>query len=135
MFSRSKVYTDAYYAFWLRVVHLKNKAKLLPVNFSHSWTALILSQKTYLAIAFMCEIFVQTFYTLYPLLLGIIIEKQSYTYFISLISLWLCVIAVEYISVYFNALVEIQCINSIQYDAFLFFLHGRPALSRNESQW
>ncbi len=126
MFLRLRRLTDKYYAFWLALGHLKTRARLLPIDFEQSWIKILTSQKKYLSIALFCEIIIQTFYTLYPLAIGFIIEKQNYTYFLYLIALWLCIICIEYVSVYFSALLEIQCINSVQYDAFEFFLTVDP---------
>ncbi len=126
MFLRLRHLPDKYYAFWLWLGHLKSKARILPINFNQSWTRILSMQGAYLGIALFCEMIIQIFYTLYPLFVGLIIEKQNYTYFLYLVFAWLCVIFIEYVSVYFSALLEIQCINSIQYNAFEFFLTVDP---------
>ena len=126
MFFRHKKLSDKYYAFWLWLGHLKTKARILPINFASSWTGILRAQKKYFIIALLCEMVIQTFYTLYPLFIGVILERQQYNYFIYLISTWLCIICLEYVSVYFSSLLEIQSINSVQYNAFEFFLTVDP---------
>ena len=121
-----KSLTENYYAFWTNFANLKEKAHILPLNFLEPWTRLISRQKVYLIIALSCEIVIQTFYTIYPFLIGIILEKQTYSYFLYLIGTWLCIIFLEYISMYFSLLLETQCINSVQYNAFEFFLTADP---------
>ena len=78
------------------------------------------------AIALCCEVIIQTFYALYPLFIGSIVESQEFSHFLYLIGVWFCIIIIEYISVYNSALLEIQCINSVQYNAFRFFLTVDP---------
>ena len=126
MFLRLRHLPDKYYAFWLWLGHLKTKAQIFPINFKLPWTRILGMQKLYFGTALLCEVIIHTFYTLYPLFIGMIIEKQQYTQFLTLMLVWLCVICLEYISVYFSALLEIQCINSIQYNAFQFFLTVDP---------
>ena len=126
MFARTKHFTDKYYAFWLWLGNLKKTARILPIDFKKSWTSILVSQKKYLIVALSCEAVIQTFYTLYPLFIGIIIERQQYAYFFYLISAWLGIIVLEYVSIYYSALLEIQSINSVQYNAFEFFLTVDP---------
>lgn len=126
MFKRFGLSPDAYYEFCLRVANLKQKAKILPVNFQGHWTAILFSQKRLLIIALLCEAVIQVFYTLYPLLIGFILAQGQYRYFFYLALTWLCVIIIEFIGQYYSALLEIQCINSIQFNAFQFFLTVDP---------
>jgi ABC-type multidrug transport system fused ATPase/permease subunit len=126
MFKRFGLSPDTYYEFCLRVANLKQKAKILPVNFQGHWTAILFSQKRLLIIALLCEAVIQVFYTLYPLFIGFILARGQYSYFFYLILTWLCVIIVEFIGQYYSALLEIQCINSIQFNAFQFFLTVDP---------
>lgn len=126
MASRLKQLSDKYHAFWLKLGHFKTISRIVPIDFSQSWTRLLTAQKKYLIIALSCEMIIQSFYTLYPLFVGIIIEKQAYSYFSYLIGAWLVIICIEYVSVFYSALLEMQSINSVQYNAFQFFLTVDP---------
>lgn len=126
MFLRSQSWFDSYYTFWLKLSHFKKRARLRTINFNKSWTQILGMQKMYIALCLACDIIIQTFYTLYPLFIGWIIEKQNYPQFIYLMLAWLGIIILEYASVYCAALLEIQCINSVQYSAFQFFLTVDP---------
>lgn len=126
MFVDLKSLPEKYYSFWLWLGHLKNKARIQKIDFLHSWTSILRTQKKYFIIALACEMVIQTFYTLYPFFIGLILEHQNYTYFLYLIGTWLGIICIEYISVYYSALLEVECINSIQYNAFEFFLTVDP---------
>lgn len=126
MFPRLKDLPEKYYQFWIWLANLKNKIHILPVNFNHSWTTIILRQKLYLSIALLCEMLVQVFYTLVPLLIGWIIEQNQFYYLVYLIAGWLLAIIGEYVTIYYATLLEQQCINSIQYNAYEFFLTVDP---------
>ena len=126
MLKRLKNLPDAYYEFWLWLANLKHKARLAPLNFQNNWTHVLWTQRKFLGIALCCEVIIQTFYALYPLFIGSIVESQEFSHFLYLIGTWFCIIIIEYISVYNSALLEIQCINSVQYNAFRFFLTVDP---------
>ena len=86
-----------------------------------------MAQKLYLAITLACETIVQTFYALYPLFITAAFQSShKFYYFSCLMAFWLFVNVLEFISVYFSALLEIQSINSIQFNAFKFFLTVDP---------
>jgi ABC-type multidrug transport system fused ATPase/permease subunit len=126
MFTYLKRLTERYYEFWLGLANLKEKVSIFSVDFKSHWTSVLWSQKIYLIIALACESVIQTFYTIYPLLVGWIIESQKYQYFGYLMLIWLSVVLLEYASHYYAAMLEIQCINSIQYNAFVHFLTVDP---------
>ncbi len=126
MLKRLKNLPDAYYEFWLWLANLKHKTRLAPLNFQNNWTHVLWTQRKFLTIALCCEVIIQTFYALYPLFIGSIVESQEFSHFLYLIGTWFCIIIIEYISVYNSALLEIQCINSVQYNAFRFFLTVDP---------
>ncbi len=126
MFSRLRQLPEKYYSLWLWLVDIKHKAKILPVDFKQSWTRLLLRQKKYLVLALSCEAFIQAFYALYPLIIGFIIQSEQFAYFLYFTIIWVGMILLEYVSHYFSTLVEVQSINSIQYNAFKFFLTVDP---------
>ncbi len=126
MFERLQYFTDKYYQFWVWFGNFKERAKILPVDFHKHWIHIIWLQKRLLGFALLCQALVQTFYALYPLFIGWIIESQQFSHFATLMLIWLLVIAIDYFSQYFSALLEIQCIGSIQYNAFQFFLTVDP---------
>jgi ABC-type multidrug transport system fused ATPase/permease subunit len=122
-----------YYAFWLWLANLKSKVRIIPIDFSKAWTAVIRKQKKYLFIALAGNAFTHVFYTLVPLFLGWVIEAQSFTYFYLLIAGWLCALLVEYFILYNTSLLEVQCMGSIQYNAFKFFLTVDPIYHATKS--
>ncbi len=126
MFLRLKHLSEKYYLFWLWFANIKQKARIGPVNFQGHWIAILWGQKKLFGIALVCETIIQLFYTMYPLIIGFIIESREYTYFLYLIGTWACIIVIEYVASYYSALLEIQSINSIQYHAFEFFLTVDP---------
>ena len=126
MFSRFRHLPEKYYVFWLQFVNLKNKVAILPIDFQGSWLDIIWRQKKFLIISLLCECIIQAFYTLYPLVLGVIIESQQFHRFIYFVCAWMGIICLEFISNYFSGRVEIQSINSVQYNAFKFFLTCDP---------
>lgn len=115
-----------YYFFSLEIANLKNKTRILPIDFDRSWQNIIWNQKPYLFIALINEIITQIFYTIVPILIGFILESKNVTYFLLLILAWLLAIIIEYITAYFIVLLEIQCVTSIQYNAYEFFLAVDP---------
>ena len=126
MFSRFHDLPEKYYLFWLKFVNLKKRVSILPIDFQKSWLTIILSQKKYLAVSLICECIINAFYTLYPLVLGTIVESQQFYHFTYFVLAWFGVICLEFISNYFSGRVEIQSINSVQYNAFKFFLTVDP---------
>ncbi|MBA3752491.1 ABC transporter ATP-binding protein [Candidatus Dependentiae bacterium] len=126
MFSRFRHLPEKYYAFWIQLINLKNKVSILPIDFKKSWLDVIWRQKKLLTVSFIFQCIIQAFYTLYPVFLGGIIERQQFHLFIFFMFAWLGVIFLEFISNYFSGRVEIQSINSIQYNAFRFFLTVDP---------
>lgn len=126
MSMENKNLLEQYYKFWLWLANLKNKTNILTVDFAQKWTQLISKQKKYLFIAITAELATKIFYTLIPLILGFILQKQNVFYFYLLIVFWLLSICSEYLSGYFAAILEIQCISSIQFNAYNFFLTVDP---------
>lgn len=126
MFFRFRHLPEKYYAFWLHFINLKSKVSILPIDFQASWLDIIFRQKKFLVISLFCECIIQAFYTIYPLVLGNIIESQQFHRFMYFIAAWLTIICLEFISNYFSGRVEIQSINSVQYNAFKFFLTVDP---------
>jgi len=126
MLSWLKGTTESYYHFWLRLANLKNKAAIFPIDFKQHWTKVILEKKIYLIFSSICVTVIQSFYSTYPMLFEKIMANVNYTYFLFLLLFWLFIIVLEYISVYCAALLEVQCINSVLYNAFLHFLTVDP---------
>ena len=118
--------TEKYYNFWVQLNIRKKRVHILPVNFYAPWPTIIWAQKKYFLGAFLSETFVQVFYTLVPLLIGWILEHRQFTYFIYLIMVWLFAILGELLSIYCSIILQIQCINSVQYNAYKFFLTVDP---------
>lgn len=126
--------SEKYYVFWINFINLKEKTKILEVNFKENWNKIIVSQKLYLSFVLFFGLIVNIFQTLLPRILGYVIEQKNYNYYILFIILWLIAIILEYIIFYYTTIIEIQCVNSIQYNAFRFFLTVDPIYhSRRES--
>jgi len=121
-----KQLTEKYYNFWVQLNTRNTILHILPVDFNKSWLTVIWTQKKYFLGALFSEIFVQVFYTLVPLLIGWILEQRQFTYFTYLILFWLLAIAGELLSMYCSIILQIQCINSVQYHAYRFFLTVDP---------
>lgn len=115
-----------YYAFWIKFLNLENKTKILSIDFKKKWSKIITNQKKLLIISLSLEVITQIFYSLVPLLIGFIIEQKKYVYFYALSSAWIFVILCSFLSSYFAAILQVQCINSVQYEAFQFFLKVDP---------
>ncbi|MBA3954194.1 ABC transporter ATP-binding protein [Candidatus Dependentiae bacterium] len=117
---------EKYYQFWTRLADTKSKVRILPIDFNTSWTRIIWIQKKYFLGAFFCETLIQIFYTLVPLFIGAIIEQQRFSLFVYLTGAWLLAIVGEFAGIYCSILLQMQCINSIQYNAYQFFLCVDP---------
>ncbi len=126
MFLNFRHLSDKYYIFWLRFINLKKRVSILPIDFQKSWLSIIWSQKRFLLVSLLCECVINAFYTLYPLVLGTIIESLQFHRFIYFVISWFGIICLEFISSYFSGRVEIQSINSVQYNAFRYFLTVDP---------
>ncbi len=126
MFYRLKNTAQKYYHFWLHFTNLKNKVTILPIDFNKPWTTIIEQQKRYLIISLIGNTFTHVFYTLVPLLIGRILEAKSITAFGLFITAWIGALVCEYFILYNMSLLEVQCISSVQYNAFEFFLSVDP---------
>lgn len=115
-----------YYEFWMKFINLETKTKILPVNFAISWLKIITSQKKLLIIVIILETIGQIFYTVMPILIGFIIEQKQYSFFYMLSLGWIFILLSHFFSAYFSAILQVQCISSIQYSAFEFFLKVDP---------
>jgi len=126
MLNRFKNLTDRYYSFWLRLANLPKKASLFAIDFDAHWFRVITKQKLFLFLTLATVTVIQTFYSIYPLFIEDIITDQNWTHFVYLILFWMFIICLEYVQVYCAALMEVQCINSILYNAFRHFLKVDP---------
>lgn len=127
MYSILTTLANNYYKFWIWLASFKTKLVLLPVNFNKNWLHVIWLQKKYLIIAFINDSVINIFYTLIPILFGLILSEQKYLYYFPyLLIIWGVAIIINYISNYFTAILEIQCISSIQFHAYTYFLTVDP---------
>lgn len=126
MFNYYKQLTDGYYYFWLRLANFGKKASIFPIDFNEHWMHVIGKRKGHLLISMLCITFVQFFYAIYPIIVEYIMQLQSFTYFVYLILFWMLIIVFEFISVYSAAYLEVQCVNSIMYNAIEHFLTIDP---------
>lgn len=115
-----------YYNFWINFLNLEKRSTILPIDFSKHWTSIIWSQKTHLSVIIFSETLIEVFYTLIPLILGWIIEQKNISLFFSLIAAWAIAIILQYISAYSMTILETQCIASVQYNSYEFFLTADP---------
>ncbi len=126
MFNQYKHLVESYYHFWLRLANFGKKASVFPIDFSEHWLRVIGKKKVPLTISVLCIALIQCFYAIYPMLLEKIIHLESFTLFLYLIAFWLFIIVLEFVSVYFAAFLEVQCVNSILYNAIEHFLTVDP---------
>ena len=126
MLDRFKHLTEPYYHFWLRLAHIRKKASIFPIDFKKHWLRVIGTKKVYLFVSMLCVTVIQSFYAIYPMFFAEIMEQVNFTYFLYLVAFWLFIIFLEFISVYCAALLEIQCINSVLFNAFKHFLTVDP---------
>ena len=123
-----------YYNFWLRIVNFENKVKIIPVDFDQSWLLILLKQKRYFIYILLAETLDNVFYTLIPLLLGWLVATQKVSYFFIFILGWIIAISIEYIALYYSALLQMQTIHSILYYAHRFFLTVDPIYHTTRSR-
>ncbi|CDK31082.1 ATP-binding cassette domain-containing protein [Candidatus Babela massiliensis] len=121
-----KSLTEKYYEFWLSFINLKNKTKILPIDFRDKWTKIVFYQKYYLVIVLAISMCVNIFNTLFAMIIGWVIEQADIFYFFVFLISWAISILLEFIAFYYASILEIQCTNSIQYNAFRFFLTVDP---------
>lgn len=126
MFNHFKQFTEAYYHFWLRLANFGKKASIFPIDFSEHWLHVIGKRKWQLLVSTICITIIQCFYANYPLILEKILYLESFTYFLYFLGFWLFIICLEFISVYCAAFLEVQCVNSILYNAIEHFLTVDP---------
>ncbi len=126
MLNRYKHLTDSYYRLWVRLANLPEKASIFAIDFSKPWYHVIIQQKVFPIVTVLCQIVIQSFYSIYPIYIGRIIEYQNWHHFLYLIAFWIGVILLDYLSVYCAALMEIQCMNSVLYNSFKHFLTVDP---------
>jgi len=126
MFNYYKDLTSRYYYFWLRLANFRKKASIFPIDFNEHWIHVIGKKKGHLIISMLCIAFIQSFYATYPMLIEKVVHLKSFTYFTYLLLFWVFVIAMDFILTYTAALLEVQCINSITYNAIEHFLTIDP---------
>jgi len=133
MSSYYKKLLDRYYNLSIKFFNFKNKVTLINVNFKDNWLKPIFMQKKYLVLTLITEIINEIFRTLAPFLIGFIIEKKSYIYLLYLAFAWTFNIILHYLNTYFIVMLEIPCINSIQFSAYTFFLTVDPIFHTRRS--
>src|SRR5205085_1091051 len=112
---------------------LKDKVRILSIDFHKPWTQVIKQQKKYLILTIMSTSFSHIFYTLVPLFIGTILETKNFNIFFLFILGWILALISEYATFYNTSLLEIQCINSVQYNAFKFLLTVDPIFHTTKS--
>lgn len=118
--------SQKYYQFWTRLVDLKNRIHILPVDFSDHWLSIIWTQKKRVLFVIVAETIDNMFYTLIPLLIGWIVATQNLYYFFGLMALWLSAITLEFSALYSAAILQLQTMHSILYAGHKFFLTVDP---------
>lgn len=128
-----KNFTNKYFDFWIKVANFKEKASLIKVNFDQSWTDPIFKQRKYLVGIFLAKTVDTAFFTLIPNIIGNLLEQQNAPYFILLIMGWIGAIGISYFADYLTAIVQMQTICSIQYEAHKHFLIVDPIYHKARS--
>lgn len=115
-----------YYHFWVRLIDLKKRIHILPVDFKNHWFKIIWAQKKSIFYILFAETIDNMFYTLIPLLIGWIVATQNVQYFFFLIALWLSAITLEFSALYYASIVQLQTMHSLLYAGHKFFLTVDP---------
>lgn len=126
MFSIFKKISDSYYKFWFNLLKLPKRSNILPINFKNHWLNIIFKQKNHLVVILLFETLIEVFYTLIPRILGWIVEQNNILPFAILIGLWFLAICLQYISAFSMTILETQCIASVQYNAYEYFMTVDP---------
>jgi ABC-type multidrug transport system fused ATPase/permease subunit len=133
MNSNSNNFTEKYIDFWLRVFNLKNKLKLIEVDFEKPWWNILLKQKWTLGTLIFVTTIDQSFWILFPLLVGKSIESGSVRNFMILISFSILILFILIPSKRMMPVLFNQSTWSLSYSTTRFLLTVDPAFHFNRS--
>jgi len=126
--------SNKYYKLANYFLNLKNKTKVLSLDFKKKWTQIIFDQKKYFYISLLFESLSQVFYTLLPSAIVWIIESRTQFYLIPLMVGWFFANIADFLSAYYSLILSTQTVNSVQFNAFKFFITVDPVYhARRES--
>lgn len=132
MFSFDRLSTK-YYELWMRLAHFKSKVKLYTIDFNKPWWTIIAKQKKYIFFTILAETIDNIFYYVIPLSIGYLIAAKKLSYFFIFIIGWLIAISIEYLALYYSAIIHMQTAHSVLYNAHLFFLTVDPIFHTTRS--
>lgn len=134
MSSFSEDLSNKFYKLVNHFLNLKSKTKVIPVNFKKSWTRIIIDQKKYFIASFVFESLSQVFYTLLPAIIAWVIQSKAYSYLWPVMVGWFSANIADFFSTYYSLILSSQTVNSIQFNAFKFFITVDPIYhARRES--
>lgn len=126
--------SNKYYKLANYFLSLKSKTKVLAVDFKKGWTQIIFDQKKYFIISFLFESLSQIFYTLLPAIIAWVIQSKAHSYLWPLMLGWFFANIADFFSSYYSLILSTQTVNSIQFNAFKFFITVDPIYhARRES--
>lgn len=112
---------------------LKNRLKILPVNFSQPWWRVITRQRFYLTLALVSETIYAAFRPLAILSFGFIFASNDFYNFIILFSVWAGVYTFSLIGRISGQMVQLQTVHSMHYRAHQLFLQVDPIYHAHRS--
>jgi len=126
--------SNKYYNLANYFLNIKNRTKVLSLDFKKGWTQIIFDQKKNFILSLIFESLSQVFYTLLPSALVWIIESKSQFYLMPLIFSWFFANLADFFSAYYSIILSTQTVNSVQFNAFKFFITVDPLYhARRES--
>ncbi|MCL4361513.1 ABC transporter ATP-binding protein/permease [Candidatus Dependentiae bacterium] len=102
------------------------KIGILPLDLKKPWWAIIFEQKLYMAFIIFAVLVSEIFKTLFPILIGVVIDKRSALLFIAILFIWILVLLLDYYKKIFNGILFSRIVASIQYHAHKFFIIVDP---------
>ena len=119
--------------FWLKFYGFDKKMKILEVDFSKPWWTIILQQKLACAVVLFLEVVTNTFNTIIPIVVGYSITVANYNLFYGVIIARLCLSFVFQYFYGYNAVLQLQAVNSVYTSSLKFFLTVDPLFHSTRS--
>ena len=133
MFWDNTKYHDFFYNFVNRRENFEKRMKLLPVDFEKSWWDILSRQKKFAFRIILSQLIWSTFDSLFPIMLGFAILKLDLGLFLLIMLARLALTWLYNSMLSQNAVFQIQTMNSVEYNANLFFLKVDPLFHTTKS--
>ena len=112
---------------------LKDKLKILPVNFAKPWWQVVTKQRFYLSIALISETVYAVFRPLAILSFGFIFASNNFENFLILFAVWAGVYTFSLAGRMCGQIVQLQTVHSVHYRAHQLFLQVDPIYHAHRS--